>query len=127
LGVRLKDATHLLDRLAIYERQAEHDAAIAVGEHAIALADRAGRPDPEDPEEYSIHLGNCSMAHGRRGARPRRSTSWTVRWRPPGTASASDTKSTPAACEEAYGDPSCELSAALRDHAKVLKELENPE
>jgi hypothetical protein len=65
LGVRLKDATHLLHRLTVYERQAEHDAAIAVGEHAIALAARPGRPDPE---EYSIHLGNYSMAHGRRGA-----------------------------------------------------------
>jgi tetratricopeptide (TPR) repeat protein len=61
LGVRLEDAAHLLDRLSVYHREAEDDAgaAIAAGEHAIALADRAGRPDPE---EYAIYLGNYSMA-----------------------------------------------------------------
>jgi hypothetical protein len=30
-------------------------------------------------------------------------------------------------CEDAYGDPSYELSVALRDHADVLKELRSPE
>lgn len=61
LGVRLEDAAHLLDRLAVYHREAENDAdtAITAGEHAIALADRTGRPDLE---EYAIYLGNYSMA-----------------------------------------------------------------
>lgn len=50
-----------MDWLAVYHREAEDDAdaAIAVGEHAIVLADRAGRPDRE---EYAIYLGNYSMA-----------------------------------------------------------------
>jgi tetratricopeptide (TPR) repeat protein len=61
LGVRLEDAAHLLDRLAVYHREAENDAdtAITAGQRAIAVADRAGRPDPE---EYAIYLGNYSMA-----------------------------------------------------------------
>jgi tetratricopeptide (TPR) repeat protein len=61
LGVRLEDAAHLLDRLAVYYREAEEDAdaAIFASEYAVALADRSGRPDPE---EYGIYLGNYSMA-----------------------------------------------------------------
>jgi tetratricopeptide (TPR) repeat protein len=61
LEVRMEDAAHLLDRLAVYRRQAEQDfdAAIRTSERAIALADRAGQPDPE---EYGIYLGNQAMA-----------------------------------------------------------------
>jgi tetratricopeptide (TPR) repeat protein len=61
LEVRLEDAAHLLDRLAVYYREVDNDAPAAVeaGERAIALADRAGRPDPE---EYAIYLGNYAMA-----------------------------------------------------------------
>lgn len=60
LDVCLEDAAHLLDRhLAVYQREADADAAINTSRRAIALADRAGRPDPE---EYAIYLGNYSMA-----------------------------------------------------------------
>ncbi|MBV9450305.1 MAG: tetratricopeptide repeat protein [Streptosporangiaceae bacterium] len=61
LGVRLEDAAHLLDRLAVYYREAENDAqaAIKAGELAITLTDRAGRPDLQ---EYAIYLGNYAMA-----------------------------------------------------------------
>ncbi|WP_369258827.1 tetratricopeptide repeat protein [Streptomyces sp. R35] len=61
LGVRLEDAAYLLDRASVYRREAESDASTAIetSQRALALADRAGRPDPI---EYAIYLGNQAMA-----------------------------------------------------------------
>jgi tetratricopeptide (TPR) repeat protein len=61
LNVRLADAARLLDRKAVFHRNADHDAEAAIGDalRAIDLADRAGRPDAE---LYATYLANYAMA-----------------------------------------------------------------
>jgi hypothetical protein len=59
LRVRVEDAAHLLDRLAVYRREADHDAetAIRTSEQALALAEGAGQPDPVEHAIGTIQVG----------------------------------------------------------------------
>ncbi|MCF6506865.1 tetratricopeptide repeat protein [Blastococcus sp. MG754426] len=61
LDVRAGDSAYLLDRAAVYVRDARDDPnqAITLGERARALADHVGRPDPVD---YANILGNIAIA-----------------------------------------------------------------
>lgn len=61
LDVRAGDCAYLLDRAAVYVREARDDPkqAITLSERARALADHAGRPDAVD---YANILGNIAIA-----------------------------------------------------------------
>lgn len=61
LGIRAGDCAYLLDRTAVYIRDARDDptGAISLGERARALADLAGRPNQVD---YANILGNIAIA-----------------------------------------------------------------